>query len=129
MLESFDPGVRLALFAQCVGLTVFAVDLPWDRKPYSLAAADHFAIALGLDMTRYWRPTQAGYFSRVTKAQIVEAVREGVSEAAAQRLNGTKKAHMAGAAEELLIGTGWLPSVLRTKEKAPAFADEAQSGA
>jgi hypothetical protein len=48
---------------------------------------------------------------------------------AAQPHLSAKKAEMAEAAEELLNGSGWLPSVLRTKEKAPAFADEALSGA
>jgi hypothetical protein len=37
----------------------------------------------------------------VTKAQIAEAVREGISEAAAQRLLSAKKAQMAETAEEL----------------------------
>jgi ParB family transcriptional regulator, chromosome partitioning protein len=128
-LEGFEPGTRVALLAHCASLTVFAVYLPSDRKPLSLGASDHLAAALGLDMTGYWRPTQANYFGRVTKAQIVEAVREGVSEAAAQQLLNAKKADMAEAAEELLKDSGWLPFVLRTKEKAPAFADEAQSGA
>ena len=65
-------------------------------------------------MTGYWRPTVQSYLGRVTKAGIVEAVREGVSEEAAERISGMKKVEMAAAAEQLLAATDWLPSVLRT---------------
>lgn len=54
------------------------------------------------------------YLGRVTKAHIVEAVAEGVSEDAARRIADMKKPDMAQAAEQLLAGTGWLPAVLRT---------------
>jgi ParB family chromosome partitioning protein len=83
----------------------------------------------GLDMMHYWRSTQASYFGRVTKAHIVEALREGVSKTAAQQLSSANKAEMAEVAEELLKQSSWLPSVVRTKVEAPAFADEAQSAA
>ncbi|MGB8841417.1 MAG: ParB/RepB/Spo0J family partition protein [Aliidongia sp.] len=105
---------RLALFAHCAALTVFAVSQPWDRKPRALATADRLATVLRLDMTMHWRPTLGSYLGRVTKAQILAAVREGVSEEAAHRLTGLKKPAMAEAAELLLAGTGWLPPLLRT---------------
>jgi ParB family chromosome partitioning protein len=56
------------------------------------------------------------YLGRVTKAQIVEAVAEGVSEDAARRIADLKKPDMAHAAEQLLAGTGWLPTALRTAQ-------------
>ena len=43
-----------------------------------------------------------------------EAVREAVSDEAAERIGGLKKPDMAAAAEALLAGTGWLPGLLRT---------------
>jgi ParB family transcriptional regulator, chromosome partitioning protein len=46
---------------------------------------------------------------QVTKAGIVEAVREGVSENAAAQLAALKKPAMAEAAERLLADKGWLP--------------------
>ena len=70
--------------------------------------------AVALDMTGYWRPTVQSYLGRVTKASILEAVREGVSEEAAERISGMKKVEMAAAAEQLLAATDWLPPVLRT---------------
>ena len=68
---------------------------------------------IGLDMTAYWQPSAASYFGRVSKERIVSAVREGVSDQAAQKIAGMKKQAMAEAAEAALAGKGWLPSVLR----------------
>lgn len=50
----------------------------------------------------------------MSKARILEAVREAVSEEAALQMASMKKQPMAEAAEQLLIGTGWLPPLLRT---------------
>jgi hypothetical protein len=36
--------------------------------------ADQFAAALKLDMTDYWQPIAAGYFSRVSKEQTLAAI-------------------------------------------------------
>jgi ParB family transcriptional regulator, chromosome partitioning protein len=54
------------------------------------------------------------YLGRVTKARILEAVREGVSFAAADRIVEMKKPDMADAAEQLLAATDWLPAPMRT---------------
>jgi ParB family chromosome partitioning protein len=110
------PDERLALLAHCVGLTAFAVRQPWERRPGALRGADRLAAALSLDMTAVWRPTVASYLGRMPKARVVEAVREGVSAEAAERIAGLKKQAMAEAAETLLAGTGWLPEALRTPE-------------
>ncbi|VIO78991.1 Chromosome-partitioning protein Spo0J [Bradyrhizobium ivorense] len=113
-VAELDHDSRMALFAHCVSLTVNAVKLPFDRRPRALAAGRRLAEAVGLDMTAYWRPTVRSYLGRVTKANILEAVREGVGGEAAERLTALKKADMAQAAEQLLAATGWLPSLLRT---------------
>jgi ParB family transcriptional regulator, chromosome partitioning protein len=109
-----DHDSRMALFAHCTALTVNAVKLPFDLRPRALAAASRLAGAVALDMTGYWRPTVQSYLGRVTKARILEAVREGVGEEAAERLSGLKKVEMAAAAEQLLAVTDWLPPLLRT---------------
>ena len=51
----------------------------------------------------------------MTKAQILEAVREAKGDDAADRIAGLKKPEMVTAAEELLEGSGWLPEPLRTQ--------------
>jgi len=113
-VAELDHDSRLALFAHCIALTVNAVRLPWDRRPRAVATVDRLAEAVSLDMTGYWRPTVRSYLGRVTKARILEAVREGVSAEAAERLTDMKKIDMAEAAEQLLIPTDWLPVLLRT---------------
>ena len=104
----------LDLLAHAASLSVNAVRWPHDRKPGVWAHADRLAETVGLDMTGYWTPTVASYLGRVTKARIAEAVREAVSEDAAERIGGMKKPDMAAEAETLLAGKGWLPGVLRT---------------
>ena len=113
-IVGLDDEKRLALLAHCASRTVNALRLPWDRKPRTLQTADRLASALALDVAKDWTPTVDSYLGRVTKAHIVEAVTEGVSEDAARRIADMKKPDMAQAAEQLLAGTGWVPTVLRT---------------
>lgn len=122
-VTELDHDSRLALFAHCVALTVNVVRLPWDRRPRAVATADRLAEAVSLDMTGYWRPTVRSYFGRVTKARILEAVREGVSDEAAARMADMKKLEMAEAAEQLLAATDWLPSLLRTAKPVAQLAE------
>ena len=115
---ALDHDSRMAIFAHCVALTVNAVKLPRDHRPRALATADRLAEAVALDMTRYWRPTVRTYLGRVTKARIIEAVREAVSAEAANRMADMKKPDMAEAAEQLLATTAWLPALLRSPQAA-----------
>lgn len=134
-VAELDHDSRMALFAHCVALTVNAVKLPWDRRPRALATSDRLAEAVALDMTGYWRPTVRSYLGRVTKARILEAVSEGVSAEAAERMADMKKVDMAEAAEQLLAATDWLPALLRTgkpqeqSDAATAGRDDAYSEA
>ena len=115
-IVGLDEAKRIALLAHCAARTVNALRLPWDRKPRTLQTADRLASALALDVAKDWTPTVDSYLGRVTKAHIVEAVTEGVSDDAARRIADMKKPDMAQAAEQLLAGTGWLPAVLRTPQ-------------
>ncbi len=113
-LAGLDHDRLLELLAVCVAPSVNALKLPWDRDVRREQAADHLAGVLVLDMTQYWTPTAASYFGSVTKARILDAVREAVSEDAAARLADLKKEPMAKAAEKLLKSSAWLPALLRT---------------
>lgn len=113
-ITGLDNASVMALLAHCAALTVNAVRLPWEQKPNARATAEKLASAVTLDMTAHWTPTVQSYLGRVTKAHILNAVRGGVGDEAAERIAGLKKAEMAQAAEQLLAGTGWLPTVLRT---------------
>jgi len=114
-LVEWDADSREALFAHCVAMTVNAVHEPHYRKPRQMAHAGVLAATLGLDMAKAgWAPTADSYLGRVTKAQILAAVREAKGDSDADRIAGLKKPDMVTAAEELLAGTGWLPEPLRT---------------
>lgn len=126
-IASLDHASVMALFAHCASLTVNIVKQPWERKPRAHETADRLATAISLDMTAHWTPTVRTYLGRVTKAHILDAVREAVSEEAVERLSALKKQAMAEAAEQLLAGTGWLPAVLRTQEPA-VFAERPDEG-
>jgi ParB family chromosome partitioning protein len=93
----------LTLLAHCVACTV---------KPERSTAADRLAAAVTLDMTQWWQPT-AGYFGRLPKALILEAVADGKSGPSADTIATLKKGEMATKAAALLTGTGWLPAMLR----------------
>jgi ParB family chromosome partitioning protein len=125
-LDTLDEASRVALLAHCVA---FGVNALHERiNPYGngvsqhgldqrLREADRLARATGLDMVEMgWRPTVGNYLGRVTKARILEAVREGVGEQAAQLIDHLKKPEMAKEAERLLADSGWLPEPLRLVE-------------
>ena len=114
-LVAFDHDSRQALFAHCVGLTINALHEGWNRRPRPLAHADTLAQAMQLDMSAAgWAPTVEAFFSRITKGQMLDAVREARGDEAADRIAGFKKDDMAVEAAKLVEGTGWLPKPLRT---------------
>jgi ParB family chromosome partitioning protein len=108
------PSEQLDLLACCAGVGLHAVRDPHDRRPDAWAQAETLATAVGLDMTGTWSATAASYFSRVSKARVLEAVTEAVNADEAGRIAGLRKGEMAEAAEGLVEGRGWLPPLLRT---------------
>lgn len=112
-LDQLSLDDKNRLFAHCVSLSVNAVREP--RQPRAaLRHADLLADALTLDMTSAgWVTTVDTYLGRVTKDQILEAVREAKGDRAARLIEHLKKDKMAGEAERLLADTRWLPAVLR----------------
>jgi len=137
-LSHLDDGTRLDLLAHCVS---FGVNALFERpNPYGsgvsqhgldvrLAQADRLARATGLDMVAAgWKPTVGNYLGRVTKPRILEAVREGAGERAAQLISHLKKGDMAKEAERLLAETGWLPEPLRLVELDGDAADAGDAG-
>jgi ParB family chromosome partitioning protein len=131
-LVAFDQERRRALFAHCIALSLNAVHEAWNKRPRALAHADRIAEAVGLDMAAAgWMPTVDNYLGRVTKARILQAVREARGEHAAQLIEHLKKTEMAEKAQELLAGSRWLPEPLRTRHHDPvtsAAANETTAG-
>ncbi|TIQ36260.1 MAG: DNA-binding protein [Mesorhizobium sp.] len=135
-LDALDEASRLALLAHCVS---FGINALYERiNPYGsgvsqhgleqrLRQADRLARVTGLDMVDAgWRPTVANYLGRVTKSRILEAVREGAGERAAQLIDHLKKGEMAKEAERLLADSGWLPESLRLAGDEPAVDQQGE---
>ena len=116
---------RNALLAHCVSLLVNAVQTLGERRS---PAAEALASVLDLKMRVYWRPTAANYFERVPKALSLNAVREGVTAEASERLRSLKKAELAQAAERLLAETDWLPEQFRLPSSVAESEPVAGSG-
>lgn len=127
-LTDLDDGSRMDLLAHCVS---FGVNALYEKpNPYSgtgvsqhgldirLSQADRLARSTGLDMVAVgWQPTVGNYLGRVTKPRILEAVREGAGDRAAELIGHLKKGDMAQEAERLLADTGWLPEPLRMADE------------
>lgn len=138
-LAALDDSSRMALLAHCVS---YGVNALYEKpNPYGgngvsqhtlemrLGQADRLARATGLDMVDVgWRPTVGNYLGRVTKPRILQAVREGAGEQAAQLIDHLKKGDMAKEAERLLTDTGWLPEPLRLVDDADAPATDPEAG-
>ena len=138
-LTALEEEARMALLAHCVS---YGVNALYERpNPYSssgvsehglelrLAQANRLARETGLDMVSAgWRPTVGNYLGRVTKTRILEAVREGAGERAAQLIDHMKKGDMAKEAERLLADTGWLPEPLRLADLSGECAADDDSG-
>ncbi len=134
-LTTLDSNEQAALFAHCSSFAVNALYEKADRYGNAItshgveqriADADRIARAVGLDMVMAgWRPTVDNYLGRVPKRRILEAVRQGAGEPAAQHIDHLKKSDMAKEAERLLADTGWLPEPLRLGviEPPPAAPD------
>ncbi|WP_430448606.1 ParB/RepB/Spo0J family partition protein [Rhodophyticola sp.] len=125
-IDALDHASRSALLAHCVSFGINALHEKVDRYGAGLSQAglerrlgqaNRIAGAVKLDMIDAgWKPTVDNYLGRVTKARIVEAVREGVGEQTAQLIDHLKKGDMAKEAERLLADSDWLPEPLRSGE-------------
>ncbi|CVI62996.1 ParB/RepB/Spo0J family partition protein (plasmid) [Agrobacterium leguminum] len=113
-LITLDETSRMALFAHCVSLSVNTTVQAWNRRTKENIHARQLARSLGFGMVEAgWTPTVDNYLGRVTKAHILQAVREGKGEQSAQLIDHLKKPDMAREAARLLEDSGWLPEVLR----------------
>jgi ParB family transcriptional regulator, chromosome partitioning protein len=109
-----DQRVLLDLLAFCTATTVNAVQVRSDRQDSGrFQHAEMLAAALALDMKAWFTPTAENYFSRISKPQTLEALREANGQPPAPAWEKLKKADLATVAESEISGTGWLPSPLR----------------
>lgn len=130
LLDQDVPAIH-GLLAVCIGRTAEAQGGDWTEEADARHVSAQAAQRAGLDMREWWTATRESYLSRITKAGILAAVREGAGEDAARRIEDMKKEPMAENAEALLAGKGWLPARLRVpaaEEPAPEPAPDAAEG-
>ncbi|MCP2138639.1 ParB family chromosome partitioning protein [Rhizobium sp. SLBN-94] len=133
-LIKLDEVSRQALFAHCAALSVNAVIEPWNKRTQAIGHADQLARSISFDMVEVgWAPTADNYLGRVTKARILQAVREAKGDQAAELIGHLKKTDMAREAERLMTGSSWLPEPLRMMasdgiSESDAFGDDASVG-
>jgi ParB family transcriptional regulator, chromosome partitioning protein len=115
-----QPGEWLAWLiglhqAELIDLLALCGALTLNALPRAVAAssANAIAAALGLDMADWWDPTAEGYLNHVSKAQIVQALKEAGSDLAGGGVETMKKEALVAAAASRLAGTRWLPDPLR----------------
>lgn len=107
-LLAMEQGELVNLLAVCVAATV---DVVTPRASQHQPGAE-LAQAVGLDMAAWWSPSAEGFFKHVPKAAILEAVGEFAPDHV-NRLAKLKKADIAGEAERLAGGTGWMPAIFK----------------
>ena len=110
-----DQETLLSLLAYCAARTVNAVKYKdvFHDSVGRITACNDIASAVRLNMADWWEPTVGGYLGRVSKDQILDAVREGVGADAAANIMGLKKTPLAEQAERRLRGSRWVPHILR----------------
>jgi ParB family chromosome partitioning protein len=74
--------------------------------------ADRLAATMSFDMTQWWTPSVEGFFARLPKSALQQAVAEAKVTADAP-FDGVKKAEAAKMAAKALKDSGWLPLPLR----------------
>ena len=98
----------LDLLALCSASTLNAL-------PNTGAASDANALAeaVGLDMADWWEPTALGFLNHVSKAQIMQALKEAGPELTDDGAGAMKKDALVAKAASQLAGKRWLPPPLR----------------
>jgi ParB family chromosome partitioning protein len=115
-----DQATVLQLLTFAVASTVTGIH---GVEP-STQRTDALALALGLDMRRWWTASGASYLNHVSKGRILEVVTEAVDINAAAPLSALKKDAAVSGAEQAMAGAGWLPMCLRTGASSKPPGDE-----
>jgi len=112
-----DQAMQLRYLAYCIAPVLNVMqDRSTSAQTTSRRPTDAvlpLAALLGLDMADWWQVTAENFCGAVSKAKLLEAVREAKGDEVAARLEKMKKADAVVAAAAALDGTRWLPSLLR----------------
>jgi ParB family chromosome partitioning protein len=109
-LADLPQGELAELLALCAALTLNA--MPDQSGTHEL---EPIAAAVGLDMADWWEPTAEGYLSHVSKAQIVQALKEAGVDPTDASVADMKKDALVTKAASGLARKRWLPAMLRPR--------------
>jgi ParB family chromosome partitioning protein len=116
----------LDLLAFCAACSINAVLEKADRPDCNrLLHADLLAQSVALDMKAWFTPDAANYFSRISKAGIIQALQEAKNVPPAPAWHGMKKSELALLAARETAGSGWLPALLRSRDSEVSELNEA----
>lgn len=107
-----DQDTLLRLLAFCAARSLNGVNTKADDGQGRLKHSNELAIALDIDMKKWFAPTAENFFSKVSKARITEALTEAGKPPTSDTAK-LKKADFAAFAEKEIQGTGWLPEPVR----------------
>lgn len=107
-------SVLLELLAFCTGAAINTLQ----GKETRCSTFNALGRAVSLDMRKWWKPTVSTYFDHVTKARVLDVVKEAVSVEATTPLLHLRTIPLGAAAERLASESGWLPDAMRI-ESAP----------
>jgi ParB family chromosome partitioning protein len=123
LFRALDDEARAGWLGLMVGRTLEAsLNLDGDRR---IAFLDHLGGLVGIDIARWWRPTAANYFDRVSKQVILDALTDIGGLELSSRFASVKKRDLAMSAERVFAGTAitevdvreralaWVPGVMR----------------
>ena len=109
-LAELPPTELSELLALCAALTLSAMPSQGDAHELHMISR-----AVELDMADWWEPTAEGYLSHVSKAQIVQALKEAGADPSEDGAGDMKKDKLVVKAASRLAGKRWLPPVLRPR--------------
>lgn len=133
--RALGEEARAAWLGHAVARTLEAsLQIPGER---SCAFHDHLGHLLSIDVARWWRPTGANYFDRVSKALALEALTDVGGQAFAARYAKAKKAELSETCERVFAGEflgevevkqaalAWVPKPMRFASPATAEIGDA----
>jgi ParB family chromosome partitioning protein len=103
----------LDVLAVAVAFGIDAVERKSDPNRGGKEHGNALAAALSLNMAEWYRPTAAGYFSRIGKAAIISDLESMRQSPAAPAWFKMKKAELAALTEREAVQAGWLPAPLQ----------------
>ncbi|WP_082734324.1 ParB/RepB/Spo0J family partition protein [Novosphingobium sp. CCH12-A3] len=123
LFRALGDEARAGWLGLMIGRTLEAsLNLDGDRR---IAFLDHLGGLVGIDIARWWRPTAANYFDRVSKQVILDALSDIGGLELSSRFASVKKRDLAMSAERVFAGSAiteadvreralaWVPGVMR----------------